>query len=122
LALGSALAEGTTCWLLNGAVFTLPNYARTSTILGAVAVFLLIRKARHLPGRRLLALLGRFSLGFYALHTFFQFGLRPLLPPLVVTTSQGTVTFSLPLSIATLAATAAAIWVLSRTPLRRFVM
>lgn len=117
----SAVAEGAVCWLLNGAVFTLPNYARGSTVFCALALYLLVMGSRRLPLRVAVAWLGRFSLGFYALHTFVQYGLRFVVPVPTVHVLGARVEVSILVSLATLAATTALVLLLSRSPLRRLV-
>jgi len=117
----SAILEGAACWCLNGAVFTLPNNARTSTLFGALAVFSLCIAARRLVFAAPVALVGRYSLGVYAVHTFVQYGLGFVLPPLTVAVGGGRVDVTLALTLATLAGTAVLVLLLGRTPLRRFV-
>lgn len=102
-------------------IFTHLPYARLALPLGATALYIAVTKARVVPAARVLALAGVFSLGIYAIHAQLWWAIELRSNPLSLATSLGKITVDPWLALIGVPATVALVWLLSKTPLRRFI-
>lgn len=119
-AVASIGIESLAFYRLNGTVFSMPNYARTSVVFGSLALFLYLQQA-NIRRSWSLETIGRHSLGIFALHTYVQYWLSSMMPAMEIVVSGGAVKVSLGLTLTTLLVTACMVLVMAKTPLRRFV-
>lgn len=98
---------------------TLADYGRVSVVLGALALSAFILAV--VPPSKPLVLLGEYSLGIFVLHPIFHLLVQQFVPYHEFVTSLGTIRIAAERTVFTLVLTLATVWVLAKTPLRRFV-
>jgi surface polysaccharide O-acyltransferase-like enzyme len=112
-------AELAFVWAMPGArILSVSGYARLAIPTGAAALFLWGREARPHPT---LEWLGRHSLGIYALHDTLRILFLRWLPPIRFGVGGVKVTLTIFAALCAVALSIALTWILSQTPLRRFV-
>lgn len=98
---------------------TLSDYGRVSIVFGSLVLVVLV--LRYVKPTAPLVWLGEYSLGIFVLHANYQTFTGSFIHFSEFPTALGTIRVNILAAIATVALTLATVWLLAKTPLRRFV-